>query len=182
MSNSGVARLHLVSHGMTEAMSAGLFPSDEPLNALGCRQIGDLGALAADSAVCGPELRTRQSAELAGLDAQVEPALADLNTGSWRGKSLDEVPPEELAAWLGDPASAPHGGESIIGLIDRVRGWLTGLAATPRRTVAVTHPAVIRSAILVALDAPAQSFWRIDIPPCAPVVLHHRPPGWTLRL
>ena len=47
--------------------------------------------------------------------------------------------------------------------------------------MAVTHPAVIRAAILVALDAPPKSFWRIDIAPVSRTVLHFRGQAWTLR-
>ena len=47
----------------------------------------------------------------------------------------------------------------------------------------MTHPAVIRAAILVALDAPPKSFWRIDIAPVSHTVLHlPRAGSWTLRL
>ena len=49
------------------------------------------------------------------------------------------------------------------------------------RLVAVTHPAIIRAAILVALDAPPKSFWRIDIAPVSRTVLHFRGHAWTLR-
>jgi broad specificity phosphatase PhoE len=47
--------------------------------------------------------------------------------------------------------------------------------------VAVTHPAVIRAAILTALDAPPKSFWRIDIGPVSRTVMHHRGQAWTVR-
>ena len=46
--------------------------------------------------------------------------------------------------------------------------------------MAVTHPAVIRAVILIALDAPPKSFWRIDIAPASRTVLHFRG-RWTLR-
>ncbi|MCV7193796.1 histidine phosphatase family protein [Mycolicibacterium brumae] len=180
------ARLTLVSHGFTDAMSAGLFGVDEPLNSLGVRQITELGssrpdlALRADLALRGPELRCRQSAELAGLAAQTEPALADLDPGTWRGRALDDLAPADLAAWLTDPDAAPHGGESLTELIARVGGWLETLG--PGRTVAVTHPAVIRAAVVNALGAPATAFWRIDVRPAGVTQLHRRPAGWTLRL
>ena len=84
--------------------------------------------------------------------------------------------------WLADPAAAPHGGESIIDLLGRVAGWLESLTRNTARTVAVTHPAVIRAAILLALGAPPKSFWRIDIAPVSPVAMHYRGNSWTLRL
>ena len=167
---------------MTDAMAAGRFPVDESLNALGQRQVDatvDLGA--ADAALCAPEKRTRQTAELLGLRAEVDQRLADLDCGRWRGEVLGGVQPAELAMWLTEPGRAPHGGESVVELIERVRDWLAVMSQEPRRLVAVTHPAVIRAALLVVLDAPPKSFWRIDIGPASRTVLHFRGQVWTLR-
>lgn len=179
---SEVVRLTLVSHAMTDATAAGRFPTDEPLNQLGHRQADatvELGVVYA--AYCGPEKRARQTAELLGLPAVVEPRLADLDFGGWRGGVLSRVQPADLAVWLTDPTRAPHGGESVVDLVRRVHGWMDSLASARGRIVAVTHPAVIRAAILVALDAPPKSFWRIDIAPMSRTVMHLRGQAWTLR-
>ena len=104
-----------------------------------------------------------------------------MDCGSWRGLALDEVTPDNLAVWLSDPAASPHGGESVVDVVTRVRGWLDSVADIGGRVVAVTHPAVIRAAVLIALDAPPKSFWRIDIAPVAHTLLHHRGGAWTLR-
>jgi hypothetical protein len=40
---------------------------------------------------------------------------------------------------------------------------------------------VIRAAILVVLDSPPRSFWRIDVGPASHTVLHLRGQAWTLR-
>ena len=74
---SDVVRLTLVSHAMTDAMSVGRFPADEPLNALGRRQLDDVDLGATDAAFCAPELRTRQTAEALGLAVEIEPRIAD---------------------------------------------------------------------------------------------------------
>jgi broad specificity phosphatase PhoE len=179
---SEIVRLTLVSHAMTDAMSAGRFPTDEPLNAMGHRQVDasiDLGIT--DSAFCAPEKRTRQTAELLGLQANVDHRLGDLDCGRWRGDVLGGVRPADLAIWLTDPARAPHGGESVVALVDRVSDWMDSVTKRRGRLVAVTHPAVIRAAILVALDAPARSFWRIDIAPVSRTVMHFRGHAWNLR-
>lgn len=178
---TGVLRLTMVSHAMTDAMAAGKFPLDEPLSDVGRRQ----AEAVADGLGCGarhftgPERRARQTADLLGLDAEADPLLADLNCGGWRGKRLQDVPPGELTVWLTDPGRARHGGESIADLIERVAGWLKSVS---QPAVAVTHPAVIRAAILLALAAPPKSFWRIDIAPVSHTVMHLRDGRWTLRL
>jgi broad specificity phosphatase PhoE len=84
-----------------------------------------------------------------------------------------------VRAWLSDPAAAPPGGEAVRDVIDRVGGWLAGLTAS--RVVAVTHPAVIRAAVVCAAGAPAASFWRIDVEPLARVGLTGRNGHWRLR-
>jgi broad specificity phosphatase PhoE len=178
---SEVVRLTLVSHAMTDAMAAGRFPYDEPLNALGERQIdGAVDQRAAEVAVSAPERRACHTAELLGLRPGVEPRLADLDVGRWRGHELAAVQPEELATWLSRPDSNPHGGESVVALITRVRDWMDDVSRKPARLTAVTHPAVIRAAILIALESPPKSFWRIDIAPASRTVLHFGG-RWTLR-
>lgn len=182
---SEVVRLTLVSHGMTEAMAAGRFPADEPLDALGGRQVAELAAtrtgVDAGMLCCAPELRAGQTAQALGGRATTEPALADLDCGRWRGKSLQDVDPAGLSIWLTDPTAAPHGGESIATLCDRVRSWLDSVAERGGRHTAVTHPAVIRAAIITALGAAQTSFWRIDIAPASRTTMHFRG-AWTLRL
>ncbi|GAS94724.1 phosphoglycerate mutase [Mycolicibacterium canariasense] len=180
---SEIVRLTLVSHAMTGAMAAGRFPTDEPLNTLGQRQATDttIDVGPTDIALSGPEQRAVRTAELLGLRPRTEPALADLDHGRWRGSALDGVDPAELALWLTDPARAPHGGETIVDLIGRVGAWLGTLTDRPARVVAVTHPAVIRAAVLTALDAPPKSFWRIDIGPVSRTVMHFRGQAWTVR-
>ncbi|WP_373141843.1 histidine phosphatase family protein [Mycobacterium marinum] len=174
-----VTRLILVSHGMTDAMAVGRFPDDEPLNHTGRRGAARLESNRDSRQYAGPERRCCQSAELLGLQAVTEPRLADLDCGHWRGSRLADIAPADLTAWLSDPGQAPHGGESILELIDRVAGWLASLQGN---TVAVTHPAVIRATILVALDGCPKSFWRIDVAPLSRIALHYRDRRWTLRL
>jgi broad specificity phosphatase PhoE len=183
-------RLTLVSHAMTDAMAAGRIPADEPLNDTGRRQIEAVGRLVIRSEtrqLVGPERRTRQTAQLLGLQAATEPRLSDLDCGGWRGTTLGTIGAGDLEVWLSEPAQAPHGGESIVDLIERVGGWLASLTENTMddntsRTVAVTHPAAIRAAILLALDANPKSFWRIDIAPVSHTVMHFRGGCWTLRL
>ena len=178
---SEVVRLTLVSHAMTDAMAAGRFPTDEPVNALGGRQLDGVTLESVERAVCGPESRAQQTAAMLGLQPEIEPAIADLDCGRWRGSLLGAVAPEEMTIWLTDPAGAPHGGESVVDLVGRVGRWMDSLSAHRMRVIAVTHPAVVRAAVVVALDAPPKSFWRIDVAPVSRTVLHCRGQAWNLR-
>ncbi|WP_067568503.1 histidine phosphatase family protein [Nocardia acidivorans] len=181
---SAVTRLTLITHAITDAVQGARFPVDEPLNALGDRTIAKVGSLlGADHTVIryAPETRTRATASGLGLSGEPDAALRDIDHGGWAGQGMDALAPEDLMAWLTDPGYRGHGGESITDLIERVRDWLGGLAGSGRHITAVTHPALVRAAVLCTLDAPAQAFWRIDIPPLTATTLHHRAPAWTLR-
>lgn len=132
-----------------------------------------------DLAWRGPETRCRETAEALGLDAVADPALADLDLAAWRGRPLPEVPPEALQAWMTDPHAAPHGGETLADLLIRVPRWLSDLPGG--RIAAVTHPAVIRAAVLYVLGAPPASFWRIDIAPLSQTRLSRHGGRWQLN-
>ena len=134
--------------------------------------------------LCGPSLRCRQTASGLGLTAEPDDGLRDLDAGHWAGQTLDEVQtrdPEGLAAWLTDPAAAPHGGEPLLAVIDRVGAWLRSRADIGGSVLAVTHPSVIRAAVVYALDAPPGSFWRIDAEPTSYVSLTGHSGRWRLR-
>ncbi|WP_040833830.1 histidine phosphatase family protein [Nocardia brevicatena] len=184
-----VRKLDLISHGVTDALRAARFPVDEPLTEAGRAVVADQADDAAYDPsrpdtwmLAGPERRTMETAELLGLAPMPEPRLRDLDSGDWGGRDMSDLTPAEAHGWLTDPGYCAHGGESVLELLDRVRDLMGELAATaPPRTVAVTHPAVIRAALVVTLQATPAAFWRIDVPPGGRTRLHHR--GlWTLRL
>lgn len=184
---STVVRLSLVSHAATDAMRLVRFAADEPLNDVGRRECTRIDPTtvarpSASSLLTAPEARTVETAELLGLlGATPDAGIADVDYGSWRGRPMAELEPDDVAAWLSDPTFAGHGGESIVDVVERVRGWLDTVAEAGAETVAVTHPAVVRAAIVVALDAPADAFWRIDVSPLSITKLHFRS-AWTLRI
>lgn len=179
-------RLTLLAHAATAATRAAAFPADEPVEPGGAARAAALaGTLGrADAAWCAPALRARQTAEALGLAATPEPALADLDVGCWTGRSLADVgaaDPEGLARWTADPACAPHGGESVAGLVERVAAWLAGLHHHRGHAIAVTHAAVVRAAVVVALDAGPAAFWRIDVEPLSAARLRLHAGRLTLR-
>ncbi|MFE7536232.1 histidine phosphatase family protein [Streptomyces rhizosphaericola] len=125
-------RVTLVSPALNAALREARFDGDAPLD-----RAGERAARAAASAVPraglvlnGPSLRCRETAAALGLAARPEPALTGWDLGRWSGRRLDEVgaaEPAAVAAWVGDPSAAPHGGESLRELVERVGGWLDGV-------------------------------------------------------
>ncbi|WP_445519002.1 histidine phosphatase family protein [Streptomyces sp. NEAU-174] len=170
---------------------------DAPPDAAGARRAAAAAAALPhhDMAFTAPSERCRGTAAALGLDAAVTPELRDLDMGRWRGRSLDEVgqeAPEEVAAWLSDPAAAPHGGETLLELVERIGAWLDArreepAPATPTaparaaRLLAVVEPAVVRAALVHALGLPAPTFWRLDVAPLTATELSGHAGRWNLR-
>jgi broad specificity phosphatase PhoE len=172
------SRVVLLCHAATSATRRAAFPAGEPVET----DPAPL-PLRADTYLTAPETSCRQTATALGLPATVDEALRDCDFGAWRGRTLDEVTasnPEDVGRWLTDPAANPHGGESTVDLIDRVGAWLDTLSGG--RIVAVTHPAVVKAAVVRAILATPRSFWRIDVPPLSQTTLSGRAGRWTLRL
>jgi broad specificity phosphatase PhoE len=178
-------RFTLISHAATEALRRATFPLDEALEEREMKKIAAIGwnAPRAQYVLSGPERRTQQTAQALGLSAITAVELRDCSYGAWGGSSFEALQaehPEQILAWLTDPSAVPHGGESIVKLIDRVGRWMEARSDNGH-TIAVTHPSVIRSAIVHALKAPAQSFWRIDVAPLSLTDLRFNGRAWTLR-
>lgn len=179
------SRLTLISHAATEAQRRAAFPSNEPL---GDREVEKISALRwnaprAQRILTAPELRAQQTSQALRLSADIDSDLRDCDYGAWSGFTLNDVAaskPEQLQSWLTDPGVAPHGGESAVGLIDRVGLWLDQ-QRDAGHTIAITHPSVIRAAIVCVLESPPQAFWRIDIAPLSITDLRWNERVWTLR-
>lgn len=140
---------------------------------------------AADLRYCSPSLRSRQSGDVLGLAPLVQPGLRDCDMGRWRGRRLDEVMAAEPAAvdgWLTNPVVTPHGGESLLGFVARVGGWLDTRPGDGASIVAVADPGVVRAAVVYALNAPPTTFWRIDVQPFSQVAIVGQAGSWTLAL
>jgi broad specificity phosphatase PhoE len=180
-----VARLDLMAHGASEATRAARFPDNEPLEASAAQALEALrGRLRPYARVLtAPARAARETAAALGLNAEVEPALGDCDYGRWRGlasKDVAEREPDAFAAWLGDPAVAPHGGESFAAVIERIGAWLTQSLAREGATLAVTHASLVRAAIVNALGAGPSAFARIDVAPLSLARLSGREGRWNL--
>ncbi len=177
------SRLILIAHAPTEALRRAAFPLNEPiLDRKGSEEVV-WQAPRVERIYLAPEVRAQQTSHLLGLEGEIIEELLDCDYGTWRGRPMDEVQvdqPDGIQAWLTKPEAAPHGGESIEDLISRAGRWMESLNSV-RSTIAITHPAVIRAAIIYALRIPAQTFWRFDIPPLSLTDLRFSRDVWTVR-
>jgi broad specificity phosphatase PhoE len=179
-------RLTFIAHGATQATRAAAFPHDESLEPASHVKAAALRPHLgrADGAWTSPARRAVETAEALGLAASIEPRLADIDLGSWAGQSLADVEAADaagLARWMEDPASTPHGGESVAGLMIRAAIWLDEIGRGNGRIIAVTHAAFIRAVTIVALNADPKSFWRIDIEPLSFSRFLAANGRWTVR-
>lgn len=178
-------RLILVAHAPTHATTTAAFPLDEPMLASARAEAealaGSFGRI--DAAWTSPARRAAETAAALALAAEVEPAIRDLDLGRWAGQALDTVAAEDPAAlqlWTTSTIRAPHGGESIDLLLERVASWMDGVRSRRGRVVAVTHAAVIRAATIHALRCDRLSFWRIDVAPLSVSELHATGDRWSV--
>jgi broad specificity phosphatase PhoE len=160
---------------------------DAPLDESSLSKAAAVGASLAPHglAVRAPSTRCSQTADALGLMAAAEPELRDLDLGTWRGRTVDDVAlsdPDGFTAWVTDPDAAPHGGESVRRLCRRTAGWLSGKASDTGHTVAVTEAAVVRAALIHALGIPARAFWHLAVPPLCAVSFIWRDGYWDVRL
>lgn len=183
-SSTAGARVRLVAHGPTAATTTASFPAGEPLDRRGRAwtraAAGRLGR--ADHLRRAPDLTCAETCDDLGLASEVDHGLASWDMGVWTGRSLADVSaerPQDAVAWLTDADAAPHGGETLAAFVARVRAWL---AARPQgATTAVCGPALVRAAVVVVLEAPLLSFWRVDVAPLTVTTVHRGSPGWSVR-
>ncbi|MEU7577652.1 histidine phosphatase family protein [Streptomyces sp. NPDC041068] len=185
------AGVTLIAAARSASLLAERFDDDRPLDRAALAHVqraapalSELGV--AELRYCSPTPRSRATGDALGFAPLAQPALRDCDMGRWRGLTLAEVTAREPAAvdaWLSDPRSAPHGGESLHGFISRVGGWLdTRPVADGTRVLAVAEPAVVRAALTYALKAPPSTYWNIDVRPLSTVTLTGHGGRWNLRL
>jgi broad specificity phosphatase PhoE len=183
------SRLTLICHARTPAQKLGRFALDESIELDGTRADQSLASVFKSSAriLSAPETRTRQTARLFSAEAEITTELRDCDFGRWQGLRINELQahePEALLAWISDVDAAPHGGESVAQVCARVGAWLDTLRAPlhdQRHVVAITHPFIIRAALLHALQCPARAFNSIDIEPLSVTELRFNG-RWRLRM
>ncbi|MBK3581389.1 bifunctional RNase H/acid phosphatase [Streptomyces sp. MBT65] len=123
--------------------------------------------------LASPLTRTRETAaavaERLGLPVTIEEGLRETDFGAWEGLTFGEVReryPDDLTTWLADPTARPTGGgESFTETATRIAATRDKLiAAYAGRTVLlVTHVTPIKTFVQLALGAPPESLFRMEL-------------------
>ncbi|ATL27376.1 bifunctional RNase H/acid phosphatase [Streptomyces formicae] len=171
----------LLRHGETpltpEKRFSGSGGSDPSLSDVGREQAERAAAALAargtiQAIVSSPLKRCQETAHTVaarlGLDVHLEEGLRETDFGAWEGLTFGEVrerQPDELTAWLASPKAAPPGGESFATVSRRVsaaRDRLTE-AYAGRTVLLVTHVTPIKTLVRLALGAPPESLFRMEL-------------------
>ncbi|MFE6825463.1 bifunctional RNase H/acid phosphatase [Streptomyces sp. NPDC057690] len=123
--------------------------------------------------LASPLARTRETAAAVaarlGLEVTVEDGLIETDFGAWEGLTFGEVRerhPEDLNAWLADPEAEPTGGgESFAATATRIAATRDRLVAeyAGRTVLLVTHVTPIKTFVRLALGAPPESLFRMEL-------------------
>jgi probable phosphoglycerate mutase len=123
--------------------------------------------------LASPLTRTRQTAEAVadrlGLEVTVEDGLIETDFGAWEGLTFGEVReryPDDLNTWLSDPEAEPTGGgESFAATATRIAATRDKLVAAyaGRTVLLVTHVTPIKTFVRLALGAPPESLFRMEL-------------------
>ncbi|WP_449351594.1 bifunctional RNase H/acid phosphatase [Streptomyces shaanxiensis] len=123
--------------------------------------------------LASPLTRTRQTAaavaERLGIEVTVEDGLIETDFGAWEGLTFGEVReryPDDLTKWLADPEAEPTGGgESFAATATRIAATRDKLVAAyaGRTVLLVTHVTPIKTFVRLALGAPPESLFRMEL-------------------
>ncbi|MFD6276124.1 bifunctional RNase H/acid phosphatase [Streptomyces sp. NPDC060209] len=127
--------------------------------------------------VSSPLRRCRETAEAVaarlGLEVRIEEGLRETDFGVWEGLTFAEVRERhgsDLTAWLASPDAAPTGGgESFAEVAERVSVTRDRLIArhAGRTALLVTHVTPIKTLVRLALGAPPESLFRMELSPAS---------------
>ncbi|MFF3497787.1 bifunctional RNase H/acid phosphatase [Streptomyces sp. NPDC003247] len=172
----------LLRHGETpltpEKRFSGSGGTDPSLSGIGREQAERVATALArrgtvQHIVASPLARTRETAAAVaarlGLEVTVDDGLRETDFGAWEGLTFGEVRerhPDDLNAWLADPEAEPTGGgESFAATATRIAATRDKLVAAyaGRTVLLVTHVTPIKTLVRLALGAPPESLFRMEL-------------------
>ncbi|MFJ9503513.1 bifunctional RNase H/acid phosphatase [Streptomyces anulatus] len=196
------ATLVLLRHGETaltpEKRFSGSGGTDPELSATGRgqaeRAAGHFAALGTvQEIVSSPLRRCRETAaavaDRLGLDVRIDEGLRETDFGAWEGLTFGEVREryaDDLTAWLASPDTAPTGGgESFAEVAERVAAARDRIVARSagRTVLLVTHVTPIKTLVRLALGAPPEALFRMELSAASiSTVAHYADGNASVRL
>ncbi|WP_406189892.1 bifunctional RNase H/acid phosphatase [Streptomyces anulatus] len=196
------ATLVLLRHGETaltpEKRFSGSGGTDPELSATGRGQaeraaehFAALGTV--QELVSSPLRRCRETAaavaDRLGLDVRIDEGLRETDFGAWEGLTFGEVREryaDDLTAWLASPDTAPTGGgESFAQVAERVAAARDRIVAryAGRTVLLVTHVTPIKTLVRLALGAPPEALFRMELSAASiSTVAHYADGNASVRL
>ncbi|OKJ56119.1 bifunctional RNase H/acid phosphatase [Streptomyces sp. CB02115] len=194
--------LVLLRHGETaltpEKRFSGSGGTDPELSATGRgqaeRAAGHFAALGTvQEIVSSPLRRCRETAAAVagrlGLDVRIDEGLRETDFGAWEGLTFGEVREryaDDLTAWLASPDTAPTGGgESFAEVAERVAAARDRIVAryAGRTVLLVTHVTPIKTLVRLALGAPPEALFRMELSAASiSTVAHYADGNASVRL
>jgi probable phosphoglycerate mutase len=176
--------IYLVRHGETiltpDRRFSGNGQPNPPLTSKGLAQAelvaAEMQKIDPEILVASPLLRATQTAEMIAattkLPIEFDEAWYECGFGVWDGLSIEEVKdrfPKEYREWVSSTSYAPPQGESYEALGWRVDEALDKLVAKypGKRIAVVTHNGAIKQALRLAMGAPPESVFHVDIAACS---------------
>ncbi|MEU9568713.1 bifunctional RNase H/acid phosphatase [Streptomyces massasporeus] len=172
----------LLRHGETpltpQKRFSGSGGTDPSLSDTGREQAERAAAMLArrgtiQAVVSSPLARTRETAGIVaarlGLDVSIDDGLRETDFGAWEGLTFAEARerhPDDLNAWLASPDAEPTGGgESFAATATRLAATRDKLVAAHagRTVLLVTHVTPIKTLVRLALGAPPESLFRMEL-------------------
>jgi broad specificity phosphatase PhoE len=173
-------RLLMIAHAPTAPTLAPAFgPAGKPHTEEARRLNGRVA-----SWFSGPEQACRATAVRLGGEAEPISELRECDFGTWTGRTLVDVALEDsgaLGTWLHDAHAAPHGGESLAELINRVGQVLDDHPWPEGRSVLVVSPLVARAAAVHALGASPEVIFHIDVAPLGRLLISRSDHIWRMQ-
>jgi len=153
----------LSEHGREQARALARRVAGEGLSALWTSQLA----------------RARETAaivgEALGLEARIDPRLAESFRGEWEGRLLEDIAaedPDAWRAWLRAGAGYRFpGGESLAEHQQRVLAALDDVAAGPLPALVICHGGTIRAAAAVRNPRGLDAYHELEVPNAAVIRL-----------
>ncbi|MCU4745285.1 MULTISPECIES: bifunctional RNase H/acid phosphatase [unclassified Streptomyces] len=130
-----------------------------------------------EAIVASPLRRCRQTAQAVadrlGLEVRIEAGLRETDFAAWEGLTFAEVNerhPQDLARWLASAQAEPTGGgESLTAVARRTALARDKIMAryAGRTVLLVSHVTPIKSLLRLALGAPTEAMFRMELSPAA---------------